>query len=49
MALAETASHESTFTQALRLMKKLLPTAEERQLVLYPFKHLSGYADALAE
>lgn len=49
MALSEIASHESTFNQARRLMKKLQPTAEERFLVLTPFKHLTNYVDALAE
>ena len=49
MALSELANHESTFTQAKRLMKKLQPTAEEKLLILDAFKHLPDYASALAE
>ena len=39
MARAETASHQTTFIQARRLMDKLGPTAEERALVESAFAH----------
>lgn len=44
MAVSEIASHESTFTQAAKLMQKLHPTNEEKLLVIAPFKHLADYA-----
>jgi tetratricopeptide (TPR) repeat protein len=42
MARAEKGNHESTFTQAKRLMEKLKPTDEERGKVAEAFKHLIG-------
>ena len=39
-ARSETASHQSTWTQACRLMEKLRPSAEERALVRAAFPHL---------
>jgi hypothetical protein len=39
-ARAETASHQSTWTQACRLMEKLQPTDEERSLIRSAFAHL---------
>lgn len=41
MARSETGSHESTFTQAKRLMEKLQPTDEERKMIEETFKHLT--------
>jgi hypothetical protein len=41
MARTEKASHESTFTQAKRLMEKLKPTDEERKMIEDAFKHLT--------
>ena len=41
MARTERGSHESTFTQAKRLMEKLQPTDEERKLIEGVFKHLT--------
>jgi tetratricopeptide (TPR) repeat protein len=43
MARSEKGSHESTFTQAKRLMEKLEPIEAERLEVLNAFKHLSEY------
>jgi hypothetical protein len=40
MARTEKGSHESTFTQAKRLMEKLQPTDEERKMIEDAFKHL---------
>jgi tetratricopeptide (TPR) repeat protein len=40
MARNEKGSHESTFTQAKRLMEKLKPTDEERGMVEAAFQHL---------
>jgi tetratricopeptide (TPR) repeat protein len=40
MARTERASHETTFTQAKRLMEKLQPTDEERKMIEDVFKHL---------
>jgi TIR domain len=40
IARTEKASHESTFTQAKRLMEKLQPTDEERKMIADAFKHL---------
>ncbi len=40
MARAETASHQSTWTQACRLMEKLGPTEAERAAVRAAFAHL---------
>jgi tetratricopeptide (TPR) repeat protein len=40
MALAEVASHKSTWKQACRLMQKLNPTADERAMVRAAFAHL---------
>ncbi len=40
MARSETASHQSTWTQACRLMEKLQPSSEERTLVRSAFPHL---------
>jgi tetratricopeptide (TPR) repeat protein len=40
MAISEIANHESTFTQAKRLMEKLNPTHEEREMIEKPFAHL---------
>jgi hypothetical protein len=40
MARSEKGSHESTFTQAKRLMEKLNSTVEERKMVAEAFKHL---------
>lgn len=39
-ARSETASHQSTWTQACRLMAQLQPSAEERALVRAAFAHL---------
>jgi hypothetical protein len=41
MARAETSSHQSTWTQASRLMDKLLPTDEQRAIVRSAFTHLT--------
>jgi hypothetical protein len=38
-------SHESTWTQACRLMEKLQPADEERALVSAVFQHLDDCAD----
>jgi hypothetical protein len=40
MARSETGSHQSTWTQACRLMQVLQPTGEERALVRAAFAHL---------
>jgi len=40
MARAETGSHDSSYTQAKRLMEKLKPTDEERAYIDEAFKHL---------
>ena len=40
MARTEIDSHESTYKQAKRLMEKLLPTEEERAMIIEEFKHL---------
>jgi tetratricopeptide (TPR) repeat protein len=40
IARTETASHESTWLQAGRLMDKLQPTADERAVIAKPFQHL---------
>ena len=40
-ARSETGSHQSTWTQACRLMEKLQPSAEERALIRSAFAHLS--------
>lgn len=40
MARSETASHQSTWTQARRLMEKLGPSTEERALIGSAFAHL---------
>lgn len=40
MARSETGSHQSTWTQACRLMAKLQPTGDERALVRSAFAHL---------
>lgn len=40
IARAETASHQSTWTQAYRLMEKLQPSAEERSMIRSAFAHL---------
>ena len=40
MARTETASHQSTWKQACRLMEKLRPTDDERRLVRSAFEHL---------
>jgi tetratricopeptide (TPR) repeat protein len=39
-ARAETASHQSTWTQACRLMEKLRPSDEERAMIRSAFAHL---------
>jgi hypothetical protein len=39
-ARAETGSHQSTWTQACRLMAKLHPSDQERALVRSAFAHL---------
>jgi hypothetical protein len=39
-ARSETASHQSTWTQACRLMAKLQPSDEERSLIRSAFAHL---------
>ena len=43
MARSETGSHESTFTQAKRLMEKLGPDETEKAAVTEAFKHLPEY------
>ena len=43
MARSETASHESTWKQAGRLMDKLQPAPAERSQVLNAFRHLPDY------
>ena len=40
MARTEIDSHESTYKQAKRLMEKLVPTEEERAMIIEEFKHL---------
>lgn len=40
MARSEIGSHESTYTQAKRLMEKLKPTDEERTMITEAFSHL---------
>lgn len=40
MARWEVGSHQSTWTQACRLMEKLQPSPEERALIRSPFRHL---------
>lgn len=40
MARSEVGSHQSTWTQACRLMEKLQPATEERALIRSAFTHL---------
>jgi hypothetical protein len=42
LALNERGSHETTWTQARRLMEKLEPSPEERALIAKPFEHLQS-------
>ena len=42
MARSETGSHQTSLTQAKRLMEKLKPGEAERAAVLNAFKHLPG-------
>ena len=49
MAKSELASHETTWKQACRLMRKLIPTDQERALILAAFKHLPNFADCINE
>ena len=41
IAPSETASHESSFKQAKKLMEKLMPTDEEKGMITKSFSHLS--------
>jgi hypothetical protein len=48
MATAKLANHQSTWTQACRLMEKLQPTAGERALIRAAFAHLPDPAEEAA-